>query len=61
MHRILVEEKRWISERDYLHALNLLHAATRTGGASADRLHGLADVTAFAAASLPAPCSFCPV
>jgi chromate transporter len=27
MHRILVDEKKWVEEQRYLHALNLLHAA----------------------------------
>ena len=45
MHRILVEEKRWLGEARFLHALNrhLLHAATRPGGPAARHLYRLAD------------------
>ena len=42
MHRILVEEKRWIGEQRFLHALQLLHAAAGPGGAAARDLYRLA-------------------
>ena len=43
MHRILVDEKKWIDEPRFLHALELLHAAARAGGAAACDLCRLAD------------------
>jgi hypothetical protein len=42
MHRILVEEKRWIGEDRFLACAQLLHAAARTGSAAAHGVHRLA-------------------
>ena len=42
MHRILVEEKRWIGEAPVPARAQLLHAAARPRGAAARRLHRLA-------------------
>ena len=42
MHRILVEEKRWIGENRFLHALNYCMLLPGPGGAAARRLHRLA-------------------
>ena len=43
MHRILVEEKRWVSENRFLHALNYCMLLARPGGAAARDLYRLAD------------------
>ena len=45
MHRIVVDEKKWISESRFLPRAQLLHVAARPGGASAQDLHGLADAS----------------
>ena len=37
MHRIVVDEKRWIGEARFLHALSLLHAAARARRRSSSR------------------------
>ena len=42
MHRILVEEKRWIGEARFLHALNYCMLLPGPGGAAARHLHRLA-------------------
>lgn len=60
MHRILVDEKRWVSESRFLHALNYCMALP---GPEAQQLatylgwllHGVKG------GWWPAPCSFCPV
>ena len=43
MHRDLVEERRWISEKRFLHALNYCMLLPGPGGAAARDLHRLAD------------------
>ena len=43
MHRILVEEKRWISEQRFLHALNYCMLLPSQDFAAARNLHRLAD------------------
>jgi chromate transporter len=43
MHRILVDEKRWIGEHRFPACAQLLHAAARPGGAAACDLYRLAD------------------
>ena len=45
MHRILVEEKRWISESRFLHALNYCMLLPGPGGAAARDLYRLADAS----------------
>ena len=42
MHRVLVDEKKWVDEPRFLHALELLRAVARTGGAEARDLYRLA-------------------
>ena len=42
MQRTLVDEKRWIGQRRFLHALNYLHAAARPRGPATRHLHRLA-------------------
>ena len=42
MHRELVDERRWISERRFLHALNYCMVLPGPGGAAARDLHRLA-------------------
>jgi hypothetical protein len=60
MHTELVERRRWISERRFLHALELLHAAAGPGGPATGHLHRLADAPHGWAASWPGCCSCCP-
>ena len=43
MHRIIVEEKRWVSEARFLHALNYCMLLPGPGGAAARHLYRLAD------------------
>ena len=43
MHRIIVEEKKWIGENRFPAGAQLLHVAARTRGAAARDLHRLAD------------------
>jgi chromate transport protein ChrA len=42
MHKELVEKRRWISDAHFLHALELLHAPARPGGAATRHLPRLA-------------------
>ena len=60
MHRMLVEEKRWVSESAVPARAELLHAAARPRGAAARDLYRLADAPDAAAGSSPAACSCCP-
>ena len=60
MHRILVDEKKWISRRPFPARTQLLHAPARPGGAAARHLYRLADAPRPGAASLPAGCSSSP-
>ena len=60
MHRILVEEKSWISREPVPACAELLHAAAGPGGAAARDLYRLAAAPDRAAASSPAACSSCP-
>ena len=45
MHRILVEEKRWVSESRFMHALNYCMLAARSRGSAARHLYRLADAS----------------
>ena len=60
MQRTLVDEKRWIGQRRFLHALNYCMLLPGPGGPAARDLRRAGCSTAFAAASSPASCSCCP-
>ena len=60
MHRILVEEKRWIGEDALPARAQLLHAAARPRGAAARDVHRLAAARHARAASSRAASSCCP-
>ncbi len=59
MHRILVEEKRWVCEERVSARPQLLHAAARSRGPAARHLHRLA-AAPHARRISPAACSCCP-
>ena len=42
MHRLVVDEKKWIGEARFLHALYLLHPSTRPRSAATRNLYRLA-------------------
>jgi len=53
MHRIIVDEKKWVSDNRFLHAIELLHAAARPGGPAARDPISAGSCTARPAASWP--------
>jgi hypothetical protein len=59
MHKELVEDKRWISENRFLHALNYCMILTRPRSATIGHLHWLVDCMGVGVALLQVACLFC--
>jgi hypothetical protein len=59
MHRIIVEEKKWIGDQRFLQALNYCTLLPRPEAQAVGGLHRLADVTRPRVAWSPARCSCC--
>ena len=59
MHRMMVDEKKWIDEPRFLHALNFCMLLPGPGGAEARDLHRLAGARHARRACAPESCSCC--